>query len=209
MPNGPQTGTGGVRLPARDRASLRLWIELLRASRAIEAELRHRLRTEFHTTLPRFDVMAALFRVPDGMLMSELSRYLMVSNGNVTGIIDRLVAEEDVERRARPGDRRAIEVRLTARGNERFEKMARAHADWLNELLGPLGAENARTFTMELRRLRTDVRGARSVDSDLRPGRAPEHSTEFPLTDELEKKARVLREEQTSTDAPPPNAAAR
>ncbi|TIX32080.1 MAG: winged helix-turn-helix transcriptional regulator, partial [Mesorhizobium sp.] len=73
--------------PGKDR--LRLWIRLLRASRTIEAELRERLKTEFNTTLPRFDVMAALYRSPEGMLMSDLSRFLLVSNGNVTGIVDR------------------------------------------------------------------------------------------------------------------------
>ncbi|TIS81978.1 MAG: MarR family transcriptional regulator, partial [Mesorhizobium sp.] len=77
--------------PGKDR--LRLWIRLLRASRTIEAELRERLKKEFDTTLPRFDVMAALYRAPEGMLMSDLSRFLLVSNGNVTGIVDRLVSE--------------------------------------------------------------------------------------------------------------------
>ena len=77
---------------------LRLWIRMLRASRTIEAELRERLRQEFDTTLPRFDVMAALYRAPEGMLMSSLSRFLLVSNGNVTGIVDRLVSEGLVTR---------------------------------------------------------------------------------------------------------------
>ncbi|RWF97288.1 MAG: MarR family transcriptional regulator, partial [Mesorhizobium sp.] len=77
--------------PGKDR--LRLWIRLLRASRTIEAELRERLKKEFDTTLPRFDVMAALYRSPEGMLMSDLSRFLLVSNGNITGIVDRLVSE--------------------------------------------------------------------------------------------------------------------
>src|ERR1700684_2593731 len=73
------------------KARLRLWIRLLRASRLIESVARERLKSQFNATLPRFDVMAALFRQPDGMLMSEISRFLMVSNGNVTGIVDRLV----------------------------------------------------------------------------------------------------------------------
>src|SRR5690349_24650976 len=73
---------------------LRLWIRILRAARAIEAEVRDRLRVNFDVTLPQFDVMAALERKPDGMTMTELSRFLMVSNGNVTGIIDRLRSEE-------------------------------------------------------------------------------------------------------------------
>ena len=88
------------------KQKLRLWLRLLRASRGIEAELRARLRVAFGTTLPKFDVMAALARQGAGMTMTELSRFLMVSNGNVTGIIDRLVAEGLVVRLAHAGDRR-------------------------------------------------------------------------------------------------------
>jgi len=77
----------GISPDSKER--LKLWIRLLRASRTIEAELRERLKKDFDTTLPRFDVMAALYRQADGMLMSDLSRFLLVSNGNVTGIVDR------------------------------------------------------------------------------------------------------------------------
>src|SRR5262245_58454282 len=83
------------------KQKLRLWLGLLRASRTIEGELRARLREEFATTLPKFDVMAALARKGAGMTMTELSRWLMVSNGNVTGIFDRLEAEGMVVRLAR------------------------------------------------------------------------------------------------------------
>lgn len=121
---------------SKDR--LRLWIRLLRSSRAIENELRERLRREFDVTLPRFDVLAALHREPDGMLMSELSRYLMVSNGNVTGIIDRLEADGQVVRARRDGDRRASIVRLTEKGRTEFEAMAGKHETWVAELLGTL-----------------------------------------------------------------------
>ena len=96
---------------------LRLWMRLLRASRAIEAELRERLRVQFAITLPQFDVMAALARQDDGINMTELSRMLMVSNGNVTGIVDRLVADRLVLRQApRASDRRSFIVRLTPKG---------------------------------------------------------------------------------------------
>ncbi len=121
---------------SKDR--LRLWIRLLRSSRAIENELRERLRREFEVTLPRFDVLSALHRAPDGMLMSELSRYLMVSNGNVTGIIDRLEADGQVVRAQRAGDRRTSIVRLTDKGRTEFEAMAAVHETWVDELLGEL-----------------------------------------------------------------------
>ena len=101
------------------KARLRLWIRLLRASRLIEGVARERLKTQFNATLPRFDVMAALYRKPDGMLMSEISRFLMVSNGNVTGIVDRLVADGLVARAQRNGDRRTSFISLTRKGRAR------------------------------------------------------------------------------------------
>jgi len=118
------------------KARLRLWIRLYRAARYIETELRERLRREFDVTLPRFDVLAALYRRPDGMLMSELSRTLMVSNGNVTGIVDRLVGEGLIQRSRRNGDRRTSIVRLTPAGFRYFKRIAAAHERWVDELLG-------------------------------------------------------------------------
>lgn len=126
-----------------DKCRLRLWLRLLRLTRQIEGELRERLRVDFQMTLPRFDVLAALDRAGDGMMMSELSRRLMVSNGNVTGIVDRLVEEGLVLRAIRDGDRRASIVRLTEQGKSRFDKLARVHKEWVDELLANLGSEDA------------------------------------------------------------------
>ncbi|MBX9592388.1 MAG: MarR family transcriptional regulator [Hyphomonadaceae bacterium] len=114
---------------------LRLWVRLLRAVRVVEVELRRRLRAEFGETLPRFDVMAALARQKTGMTMTEVSRFLMVSNGNVTGIIDRLVQEGMVVRIANAQDRRATVVRATPKGLRHFARMAQAHEAWVNEIL--------------------------------------------------------------------------
>jgi DNA-binding MarR family transcriptional regulator len=119
---------------------LRLWIRLLRATRAIEAELRDRLRVQFAMTLPQFDVMAALYREETGITMTELSRRLMVSNGNVTGIIDRLVAEQYVLRQAPAQDRRSFIVRLTPKGVARFAAVAAAHEVWVDTLLADFDA---------------------------------------------------------------------
>ena len=113
----------GITKDSKER--LRLWIRLLRASRTIEAELRERLKKEYDTTLPRFDVMAALFRVPEGMLMSDLSRFLLVSNGNVTGIVDRLEAAGLAERRPAERDRRVKTVVLTPHGEAVREEVRR------------------------------------------------------------------------------------
>src|ERR1700675_4037377 len=105
---------------ADSKAKLRLWIRLLRASRSIEANVRERLKSQFKATLPRFDVMAALYRKRDGMLMSEISRFLMVSNGNVTGIVDRLVSDGLLPRAQRNGDRRTSFISLTRKGRALF-----------------------------------------------------------------------------------------
>ena len=106
---------------------LRLWLRMLRTTRQTEAALRDFLRETYDTTLPRFDVMAALERAQDGLKMSELSRQLLVSNGNVTGIIERLVRAGMVERVPIRDDRRVMRVRLTAAGAEKFSAMARDH----------------------------------------------------------------------------------
>jgi DNA-binding MarR family transcriptional regulator len=143
--------------PGKDR--LRLWIRLLRASRTIEAELRERLKKEFDTTLPRFDVMAALYRSPEGMLMSDLSRFLLVSNGNVTGIVDRLVSEGLVTRARRNGDRRTSMVRLTEEGSQSFAAIAAAHESWVGELLGTVSEDEARRLTGMLKSFRSNWEG--------------------------------------------------
>ena len=141
------------------KARLRLWIRLLRASRLIESVARERLKKQFGATLPRFDVMAALYRRPDGMLMSEISRFLMVSNGNVTGIVDRLVADGFVARAQRNGDRRTSFVSLTRRGRGAFTQMAAAHENWIDELLGGISARDAEQLSAKLKSFRSDWEG--------------------------------------------------
>jgi DNA-binding MarR family transcriptional regulator len=133
------------RAPARtlSRQRLRLWLRLLRATRAIEAELRERLRVQFSLTLPQFDVLAALARNEDGINMTELSRMLIVSNGNVTGIVDRLVADRLVARRPSPNDRRSFLVRLTPKGQAEFAAVARVHEQWIDRMLSEFDAAEA------------------------------------------------------------------
>ena len=119
-----------------------MWLRFLKASRTIEAQLRENLRVEFASTLPRFDVMAALCRFEDGLKMSQLSGVLKVSNGNVTGIVDRLVDNGLVERRAVVGDRRAQLICLTSHGAATFADHARIHEGWVDELLADLPASD-------------------------------------------------------------------
>jgi len=133
---------------SKDR--LRLWLRLLKLSRHVDAQLRERLRCTFGTTLPRFDMMAALSRHPDGLKMSRLSGVLRVSNGNVTGIADRLADEGLVERVPVPGDRRAMIVRLTLDGHREFARQAEAHEGWIDEMLAGVNAEDARAMAARL-----------------------------------------------------------
>jgi len=124
---------------AHHKAELRLWLRLLTCTTMIETEIRRRMRERFDITLPRFDLMAQLERVPDGMTLGELSRRMMVSNGNVTGLVDRLVAEGLLQRRQSDTDRRAHYVSLTDAGRRSFAAMAAEHEDWVADLFADLG----------------------------------------------------------------------
>ncbi len=120
------------------RQRLRLWLQMLKATRHVELEVRERLRLDFATTLPRFDVLAVLSRHPEGLRLSDLSKELMVSNGNVTVVVDRLADDGLVERLPVPGDRRAWQVRLTEAGAASIDEMADAHRGWIETMFANL-----------------------------------------------------------------------
>jgi DNA-binding MarR family transcriptional regulator len=121
-----------------DHSALRIWLRLLTCTQLIERRVRSGLREEFATTLPRFDLMAQLERHRDGLKMNELSRLLMVTGGNITAIVDQLEKEGQVERLDDSADRRAWRIRLTPAGEKSFTEMARAHEQWVVELLAGL-----------------------------------------------------------------------
>lgn len=125
---------------------LRLWLRLLTCTQLIERQIRTDLREQWSTTLPRFDLMAQLERAPEGMRMNELSRRLMVTGGNVTGITDQLQSEGLVERAEVEGDRRVYLVRLTPKGRHQFNAMARAHEAWIVEAFQALDAREIDTL---------------------------------------------------------------
>ena len=127
--------------PAEHPEALRLWLRLLTCAQLVETQVRGGLREQFDTTLPRFDLMAQLERSRDGMKMNELSRRMMVTGGNVTGITDQLVTEDLVERVPVPGDRRAYRVRLTAKGRQEFNLMAQSHEGWIVNAFASLGEQ--------------------------------------------------------------------
>lgn len=144
--------------PADHQAELRLWLRLLTCTTLIERGIRRRLRERYAMTLPRFDLMAQLERAPAGLRMGELSRRMMVTGGNVTGIADQLVAEGFVERRAIPGDRRVHSLRLTERGHSAFGEMAREHERWIVEMAGALAPAEVERLHELLGRLKASVR---------------------------------------------------
>jgi DNA-binding MarR family transcriptional regulator len=136
---------------------LRLWLRLLATTNLIERELRRRLAERFDTTLPRFDLMAQLDKTGEGLTLGEISRRMMVTNGNVTGLVDRLVAIGHVERRQAPEDRRAQRIVLTEAGREVFRVMAREHASWVAELMGEVADAERETLMRLLAQIKASV----------------------------------------------------
>jgi len=153
-----------------DHQALRLWLRLLSCTVRVENRVRSGLRQEFATTLPRFDLMAQLERYPAGLRMSELSKRLMVSGGNVTGITDQLEREGFVVRTLDRGDRRAIAVKLTPAGLKRFREMAASHEQWIVELLGGLSPEEKQTMLGTLSKLKSHLSAVSAPASSRKPG---------------------------------------
>jgi DNA-binding MarR family transcriptional regulator len=139
------------------KQSLRLWLKLLSCSMIVEKRLRARLERDFNTTLPRFDVLAALDRHSLGLKMSALSESLMVSNGNVTGVVTRLIEDGLVTRTVDQEDRRSATVRLTRKGRDVFLKMAAAHEQWMDEMFADLSDNQTDDLMRSLMQLRRSI----------------------------------------------------
>jgi DNA-binding MarR family transcriptional regulator len=120
------------------KSQLRLWLRMLSITKMISQEVRRRLRVEFDATLPQFDLLAQLYREPEGIRLGELSRRTMVTNGNITGLADRLEADGLVQRETLEGDRRVTVAKLTRKGRDHFAVMAKAHEGWLRELMADI-----------------------------------------------------------------------
>jgi DNA-binding MarR family transcriptional regulator len=146
--------------PHDHKDELRLWLRLFTCKEMIEAEVRRRLRETFDVTLPRFDLMAQLDRAPKAMTLGELSQRMMVSNGNVTGLVDRLVEQGLVSRRPSPKDRRAQLVSLTAKGRRFFRVMARSNGDWIGEVFAALSSSDMDTLMQLLAKTKASARKA-------------------------------------------------
>jgi DNA-binding MarR family transcriptional regulator len=146
--------------PHDHKDELRLWLRLFACKEVIESEVRRRLRDSFDVTLPRFDLMAQLYRAPKAMTLGELSQRMMVSNGNVTGLVDRLVEQGLISRQPSPTDRRAQLVSLTAEGRRFFRAMARTNGDWIANMLADLSAEEIETLMRLLAKTKASARKA-------------------------------------------------
>ena len=128
--------------PSLSKRRLKTWIRLLQLTRTTEGQLRDYLRREHDTTLPRFDVMAALYRRREELSMSELSRLLLVSNGNATAVVDRLEKDGLAQRTPAPPARRTVHVALPEAGLRAFEEMAQGHEARIDALFSGLTAED-------------------------------------------------------------------
>lgn len=130
-----------TRIVDADHIALKLWLRLLTCTNLIDGTIRRSLRQAFDCTLPRFDLLAQLERSPQGLKMSELSRRLMVTGGNITGLADQLEAEGLLEREAVASDRRATLLKLTPLGRERFARMAAEHESWVVDMFSTLARD--------------------------------------------------------------------
>jgi DNA-binding MarR family transcriptional regulator len=156
--------TKAAELPDDHRDEIRLWLRLLTCTTLIEGEVRSRLRERFDVTLPRFDLMAQLDKVPDGMTLSDVSKRMMVSNGNVTGLVERLVESGHIDRRTSNSDRRVQLIRLTKAGRAEFRKMAAEHELWIADIFGDLTPKDVR----ELMRLLAKTKGSAQKSAKAR-----------------------------------------
>jgi DNA-binding MarR family transcriptional regulator len=154
------------RVVSDDHQSLKVWLRLLSCSTQIETEIKKRLRLEFGMTLARFDYLAQLHRHADGLRMSALSRYLMVTGGNVTGLTDELEKDGLVERLAEPEDRRSYRVSLTRKGRKLFEKIASVHEGWVVGIFAGLTPEQKSQLQDLLGQLRVQLTDLQSAASD-------------------------------------------
>ena len=146
--------------PHDHKDELRLWLRLFTCKELIESEVRKYLREDFQLTLPRFDLMAQLDRAHKGMTLGELSQRMMVTNGNVTGLVERLVEQGLVNRRPSPEDRRAQIVSLTAEGRRLFRAMARANEEWIGDMFADLSNSDIEALLRLLAKAKMSVRAA-------------------------------------------------
>jgi len=164
--------TKAVETPEDHGDELRLWLRLLTCTTLIEGEVRSRLRERFDVTLPRFDLMAQLDKAPDGMTLSDVSKRMMVSNGNVTGLVERLVESGHIDRRTSSEDRRVQMIRLTKSGRAVFRKMAAEHELWIASFFADLTEKDVRDMMRLLGKAKVSTQRA-AAERAAQRDRAP------------------------------------
>lgn len=157
---------GGMAGRGAGRGDVKLWLRLLSCSTVIEKRLRRRFVDQFDTTLPRFDVLAALERQPDGATMGELSRALLVSNGNVTALVRQLEAQGHVVNRPAPDDKRSSIVALTPSGRAYFDELASAHHSWIKGMFAGMTREEQASLYALLATLKASIASEPAEDSE-------------------------------------------
>jgi DNA-binding MarR family transcriptional regulator len=160
--------TKAAETPGDHGDELRLWLRLLTCTTLIEGEVRSRLRERFDVTLPRFDLMAQLDKAPDGMTLSDVSKRMMVSNGNVTGLVERLVESGHLDRRTSANDRRVQVIRLTRAGRAEFRKMAAEHENWIADIFSDLSPKDVRELMRLLAKTKTSAQKSAKQQSEKR-----------------------------------------
>lgn len=153
-------------IPGKHGDELRLWLRLLTCSTLIEKEVRRRLRHELEFTLPRFDLLAQLDKAQHGLILGELSRRMMVSAGNLTALVERLVESGHVTRTPLSTDRRAYVIALTPLGRESFRKMADRHGGWISSLFAGISAEESAVLIEHLGILKRSVQKKLETDGE-------------------------------------------
>lgn len=146
--------------PNDHRDQLRLWLRLFSVTRLMENEVRRRLQSEFDVTFPRFDILSQIYRVPDGLNLGELSRRLMVSPGNITSVIKRLIDDGFIVRTHNPNDRRENIVQMTPLGQVKFTEMAAANEAWIGNLTAGLSPADVKALLALLQKTKASARRA-------------------------------------------------
>jgi DNA-binding MarR family transcriptional regulator len=140
------------------KQELRVWLRMLSTTKLISQEIRRRLRAEFGATLPQFDLLAQLYREPEGLRLGEISKRTMVTNGNITGLVERLEADGLLVRETPGDDRRVTVARLTEAGQRAFAEMARAHELWIHELMADIDQSAVSALIGSIDQLQRSVR---------------------------------------------------
>ena len=150
----------------REKEGLRLWLRIVSCSQMVEQEVRNMLREKFDTTLPRFELLSALDRVPDGLSMGELSSWLMVTKGNVTGIAERLSEDGFIKRNPTPTDRRSFCVTLTPKGKKLHKEIEQEYETLLDKLFAGVSLDDSDMFTGVLAKVKEVVEDLREEQEE-------------------------------------------